>query len=53
MNKIDDQKPLLLTKEDTWVRPYFSKYRKLLVLVLFLGLMTFFAGYHFCIPPSA
>lgn len=44
MNKIDEQKPLLLTKEDTWVRPYFSKYRKLLVLVLFLGLMTFFAG---------
>lgn len=37
-------KRLLLTKEDTWVRPYFKKYKKLLALVLFLGLMTFFAG---------
>lgn len=35
---------LLLSKEDSWVRPYFKKYRKLLVLVLFLGLMTFFSA---------
>lgn len=35
---------LLLTQKDTWVRPYFKKYKKLLALVLFLGLMTFFAG---------
>ena len=35
---------LLLSKEDTWVRPYFRKYRKLLALVLFLGVMTFFCA---------
>lgn len=43
MNKKETQR-LLLSKEDTWVRPYFRKYRKLLILVLFLGLLTFFAG---------
>lgn len=37
-------KRLLLSKEDSWVRPYFKKYRKLLILVIFLGLMTFFSG---------
>lgn len=29
---------------DTWVRPYLAKYRKLLLLVLFLGFMTLFSG---------
>ena len=38
------QDRLLLTKQDTWVRPFFKKYKRLLALVLFLGLMTFFAG---------
>ncbi|MGX7039936.1 thiol reductant ABC exporter subunit CydC [Vagococcus fessus] len=38
------QERLLLTKQDTWVRPFFKKYKRLLALVLFLGLMTFFAG---------
>lgn len=28
-------------KDDTWVRPFFGRYRKVLVLALFLGLMTF------------
>lgn len=44
MNKEQSKQRLLLSKEDTWVRPYFRKYRKLLLLVLFLGLLTFFAG---------
>ncbi|MCO7151861.1 thiol reductant ABC exporter subunit CydC [Vagococcus lutrae] len=35
---------LLLSKQDTWVRPYFKKYRGLLALVLFLGLLTFFSA---------
>ena len=35
---------LLLSKEDHWVRPYFKKYKGLLALVLFLGLLTFFAA---------
>lgn len=38
------QSRLLLSKNDTWVRPFFKKYKKLLCLVLFLGLMTFFCG---------
>ncbi|MBV0929617.1 thiol reductant ABC exporter subunit CydC [Lentilactobacillus sp. IMAU92037] len=29
---------------DTWVMPYLRKYKGLLILVLFLGLMTFFSG---------
>ncbi|MFC0233811.1 thiol reductant ABC exporter subunit CydC [Vagococcus entomophilus] len=37
-------KYLLLSRKDTWVRPYFKKYKKLLLLVLFLGMMTFFCG---------
>ncbi|MGX6961905.1 thiol reductant ABC exporter subunit CydC [Vagococcus xieshaowenii] len=37
-------KRLLLSKEDTWIRPYFKKYKKLLALVLFLGLLTFFSA---------
>ncbi len=37
-------KRLLLTKKDHWVRPYFAKYKKLLGLVLFLGVLTFFCG---------
>ncbi|MBP1043970.1 thiol reductant ABC exporter subunit CydC [Vagococcus sp. BWB3-3] len=44
MSKKATNPRLLLSKEDTWVRPYFRKYRKLLILVLFLGLLTFFAG---------
>ncbi|AQP53697.1 thiol reductant ABC exporter subunit CydC [Vagococcus penaei] len=35
---------LLLSKQDTWVRPYFKKYKKLLALVLFLGVLTFFSA---------
>ncbi|MFC6294247.1 thiol reductant ABC exporter subunit CydC [Lactiplantibacillus daoliensis] len=31
-------------KHDTWVMPYLRKYKKLLTLTLFLGLMTFFCG---------
>ncbi|MFD1421738.1 thiol reductant ABC exporter subunit CydC [Lactiplantibacillus songbeiensis] len=31
-------------KRDTWVMPYLRKYKKLLALTLFLGLMTFFCG---------
>lgn len=31
-------------KHDHWVMPYLRRYRKLLVLVLFLGFMTFFCG---------
>ena len=31
-------------KNDTWVMPYLRKYKKLLALTLFLGLMTFFCG---------
>lgn len=30
--------------EDTWVKPFMAKYRKLLFLVLFLGFMTLFSG---------
>lgn len=30
--------------EDSWVKPYMAKYRKLLYLVLFLGFMTLFCG---------
>ncbi|MGO2084237.1 thiol reductant ABC exporter subunit CydC [Vagococcus sp.] len=37
-------KPLLLSKKDQWVRPYFKKYKKLLALVLFLGVLTFFSA---------
>ncbi|QIL46019.1 thiol reductant ABC exporter subunit CydC [Vagococcus coleopterorum] len=43
MTKKNDTR-LLLSKNDTWVRPYFRKYRKLLILVLFLGLLTFICG---------
>ncbi|AVK62666.1 thiol reductant ABC exporter subunit CydC [Lactobacillus sp. CBA3606] len=31
-------------QHDTWVMPYLRKYKKLLALTLFLGLMTFFCG---------
>ena len=31
-------------KHDTWVMPYLRKYKKLLTLTIFLGLMTFFCG---------
>ncbi|PAK87587.1 thiol reductant ABC exporter subunit CydC [Lentilactobacillus parakefiri] len=31
-------------ENDTWVMPYLRKYKGLLVLVLFLGFMTFFSG---------
>lgn len=31
-------------KHDHWVMPYLRRYKKLLVLVLFLGFMTFFCG---------
>lgn len=31
-------------KNDTWVMPYLRRYKKLLALTLFLGLMTFFCG---------
>ncbi|RRK09823.1 thiol reductant ABC exporter subunit CydC [Lactiplantibacillus garii] len=31
-------------KHDSWVMPYLRKYKKLLALTLFLGLMTFFCG---------
>ncbi|MFC6274257.1 thiol reductant ABC exporter subunit CydC [Levilactobacillus tangyuanensis] len=31
-------------KHDHWVMPYLRRYRRLLVLVLFLGFMTFFCG---------
>lgn len=31
-------------EHDTWVMPYLRKYKKLLALTLFLGLMTFFCG---------
>ena len=34
----------LLSKEDSWIRPYLTKYKGLLFLVLGLGLLTFFAG---------
>lgn len=37
-------KHLLLSKKDQWVRPYFKKYKKLLALVLFLGVLTFFSA---------
>lgn len=30
--------------EDSWVKPFMAKYRKLLYLVLFLGFMTLFSG---------
>lgn len=35
---------LLLSKEDHWVRPFFKKYKWLLLLVIFLGFLTFFAA---------
>lgn len=38
------KKHVLLSKEDTWVRPFFKKYKWLLVSVLFLGFLTFFAA---------
>ncbi|HIW88409.1 MAG TPA: thiol reductant ABC exporter subunit CydC [Candidatus Ligilactobacillus excrementipullorum] len=33
-----------LLKNDTWIKPYLTKYGKTLVLALFLGFMTFFCG---------
>lgn len=36
--------PILLSKRDNWVRPFFKKYKKLLALVLFLGFLTFFTA---------
>ncbi|WP_041534703.1 thiol reductant ABC exporter subunit CydC [Pediococcus claussenii] len=31
-------------KGDTWVRPFFKKYRSLLILAILLGFLTFFCG---------
>lgn len=31
-------------KKDTWVRPFFKKYRSLLILAILLGFLTFFCG---------
>ena len=39
MNKL-----ITLIKKDTWVFPYLKSYKKLLVLILFLGFMTIFCG---------
>ena len=33
-----------LIKKDTWVFPYLKSYKKLLVLIIFLGFMTTFSG---------
>ena len=33
-----------LMKKDTWVFPYLKSYKKLLVLIIFLGFMTTFSG---------
>lgn len=41
MNKIG---LFAVLKEDTWVKPFFKKYRKALFLALFLGFVTFFCG---------
>lgn len=35
------QSLLRLFKEDTWVKPFFSQYRKTLIAALFLGFVTF------------
>lgn len=35
---------LLFSKDDHWVRPFFKKYRGLLILVLCLGFLTFFSA---------
>lgn len=41
MNKI----PLVRSLEkDTWVRPFLKRYKKTMILALFLGFMTFFCG---------
>lgn len=37
-------KMLELIKKDTWVFPYLKSYKKLLVLIIFLGFMTTFSG---------
>lgn len=44
MNKKMMQKMRQTFSEDSWVKPYMAKYRKLLYLVLFLGFMTLFCG---------
>lgn len=31
-------------KNDTWIKPYLARYKKLLVLVFFLGVLTFFCA---------
>ena len=33
-----------LLKNDTWIKPFLSKYVKSMILALFLGFMTFFCG---------
>ncbi|WP_429970924.1 thiol reductant ABC exporter subunit CydC [Fructilactobacillus sp. Tb1] len=33
-----------LFKNDTWIKPYLAKYKKLLALVFFLGVLTFFCA---------
>ena len=38
------RKLLNLIKNDTWVFPYLKSYKKLLVLIIFLGFMTTFSG---------
>lgn len=37
-------KMLELIKKDTWIFPYLKSYKKLLVLIIFLGFMTTFSG---------
>lgn len=44
MNKKRGQEIRETFSQDTWVKPYLTKYRKLLYLVLFLGFMTLFCG---------
>ncbi|WP_317943741.1 thiol reductant ABC exporter subunit CydC [Carnobacterium maltaromaticum] len=44
MNKKRGQEIRETFSQDTWVKPYLTKYCKLLYLVLFLGFMTLFCG---------
>src|SRR5699024_11462683 len=39
-----DKKRLLFSKQDQWVRPFLTQYKKLLCFVLLLGVLTFFCG---------
>jgi len=38
------RKMLALIKRDTWVFPYLKSYKRLLILIIFLGFMTTFSG---------